>query len=248
MKKITLIVILLSLNFSFGQDCNIDDRVPYGRKAVGRIIGPGGSGTGFILRNGKLVTARHVLDDLFSRATGAYSVYIEFNVPLSDSDGTIQHPDGKDVYTILSSYKKGDDWAVFEVAPNTTTNMMPLEAQDDYLDIKQDDPVITQVDVLGYGKNDNIKTWEQVLQISGGSFTGYSSDMKKIFFTNFVYKDVSGGPIIDKYDGKVVGIATDATCGSENTSNKGSSFKDQEFWNATGIVNVTIEQKLSNNT
>ncbi|HEY6906251.1 MAG TPA: hypothetical protein VI230_02235, partial [Ignavibacteriaceae bacterium] len=71
-----------------------DDRVASSDPAVGRIVNIGC--TGWIIPDGDIVTAGHCLD-----ATSAN--ILEFNVPLSTSGGTIQHPGPEDQYSIDQS-------------------------------------------------------------------------------------------------------------------------------------------------
>ncbi|NIT59151.1 MAG: hypothetical protein GWN00_23890, partial [Aliifodinibius sp.] len=57
---------------------------------------------------------------------------VEFNVPPSDENGNIQHPGPEDVYVvdpnsiIYHNNGDGDDWAVFEVFPNSETGLLPI--------------------------------------------------------------------------------------------------------------------------
>lgn len=94
----------------------VDDRVySITSEIVGRIFPSGG--TGFVLNNGKLLTAGHVLRLLDIDPT--YTPIIEFNVPLSDNNGNIVRSAPEDQFVINKDYvikqegSIGNDWAVF---------------------------------------------------------------------------------------------------------------------------------------
>lgn len=109
-----------------------DDRVASSDPAVGRIV-PAGC-TGWIISNGAYLTAGHCADQLET---------LEFNVPASDDDGTINHPALKDEYPInqrnvdFRNDGVGNDWAVFEVNP-TDTGLRPVHAQKAFYRMSRD--------------------------------------------------------------------------------------------------------------
>lgn len=85
---------------------------------------------------------------------------LEFNVTPSLNDGKPQQPAPKYQYTIIRETikyandglypRKGNDWAVFEVAPNQTTGQLPFEAQGGAFQISNTlEPA--KVRVTGYG-------------------------------------------------------------------------------------------------
>ena len=112
-------LLLATLSWSLGQTCPTDNRQPSNDRAIGRLCSGGCSNptTAWILPNGRLATAGHSFD-----APGPYVV--EFNVPLSNSDGSIVHSAARDLYTVdettiqMHTNAAGDDWAVFQVFPN----------------------------------------------------------------------------------------------------------------------------------
>lgn len=99
-----------------------DDRTASSDPAVGRMLSSELSigCSGWIVFNGLHVTAGHCV-------TGGTADVLQFNVPASLSDGTLQHPPAEDQYSTDQqsvTYKDGgigNDWAVFEVFDNSNT-------------------------------------------------------------------------------------------------------------------------------
>jgi V8-like Glu-specific endopeptidase len=123
-----------------------DDRVASSDPAVGRIV-PVGC-TGWVISNGAFLTAGHCFTtDMTS---------IQFNVPASNADGTINPPPPNDQYPIdrsnvsWANNGNGDDWTVFRVTRNTTTTLTPPLAYDGFYRIRPNDQPAT-VRVTGYG-------------------------------------------------------------------------------------------------
>jgi hypothetical protein len=136
---------IFSQFFIFGQIENIesvcgnDDRISFNHPAVGRIVlQPNGTpSTGWILYDGRIVTAAHV----FNLKT---SGDIYFNVPASNSCSSWGYPSNAHKYkikwnTIIKSqpHSNGDDWAIFEVEPNSITGLTPIEAQESFFWVEQ---------------------------------------------------------------------------------------------------------------
>ena len=262
MKAIQIIVFLIFgmlLSSLRAQSCATDNRTPTSHAAVGRIvINNNGSGSGWapgtawILPNGKLVTAGHVMSD-FLGSGGV--IIVEFNVPLSDPNtGQMTRALDEDRYVVDQStiqmadggLASGNDWCVFQVIPNSVTGLTPLEAQNAYIDIKQDFPA-GYIKIIGYGREDdpNNQAYNYASQGNSGYYKGSSFNNTYFKFSNYVVKGVSGAPLIDKTDGKAVGIATAAECGYAGY-NGGTSFFNQNFWQAAGVVHVVVEQRKAN--
>lgn len=134
------------------------DLMPYAA-AVGRFTNGNNSfGTGWIAPNGAIVTSKRTA----SMTDNGYDV-LEFNVPLSDSYGNVNHPGPEDQYPINKQrswqltqglityhYKRKYDfdvekeegygefhatWAVVEALPNST-GLRPGERQQQYFQIR----------------------------------------------------------------------------------------------------------------
>ena len=124
-----------------------DDRVASNDPAVGRIV-PIGC-TGWVISNGAFLTAGHCFD--FNNM-----LTIQFSVPASNADGTINPPSPNDQYPIDRSNVSwrnngdGDDWTVFRVTRNQTTTLTPPLAYGSFYRIRPNDQPAT-VRVTGYG-------------------------------------------------------------------------------------------------
>jgi hypothetical protein len=226
--------------------CGNDDRMSSNNKAVGRIITePSGLfGTGFILFNGRIATAGHVLS--YISETGDLSI-IEFNVPSSNSDGSIRHAAAIDQYTFKRSFiiekhenGEGDDYAIFYT--NNTGGLPPKARQNSFFYIEQNNSFET-ARVTGFGQDDGAANHSQQTstggnQNSSNNIIRYSVDTKD---------DNSGSPVINEANGKVVGIHTGGNCA--NGYNFGTSFFNTSLWTTCNPeIDLTIHQKRENGT
>ena len=112
-----------------------DNRTSSNEPRVGRIV-PVGC-TGWIVDNGKHVTAGHCL-------SGNNADTLQFNVPASNPDRTLNHPGPEDQYPIISTSRVyrdrgvGDDWGIFAVSDNSNTGLQPIDAQNASFTVVQD--------------------------------------------------------------------------------------------------------------
>lgn len=210
-----------------------DFRVASNHPAVGRIISVGC--TGWIIPNGKIVSAGHCY-------AGSANV-LQFNVPMSLPNGTIQHPGPQDQYSVNSASRVfansgvGNDWGVAEVFPNSVTTLMPIQAQNAFFTLVQnlgpDTIRITGYGVdgpppgFGSGVRDSTNQTQQTHKGPNANSTGvtmrYRADTQG---------GNSGSPIIDEATGSSVGVHTHGGCTSTGGSNAGTSFFRPEFWTA----------------
>ncbi len=113
--------------------CGDDNRVSSTDPRAGRIIPLGCTAFLFNDQPRCLLTAGHC------PYFGGMDC-VEFNVPLSDCDGSVNHPGPEDQYPIDQASIQyqittdpflgpGDDWSYFGVFDNTNTGLSPLEAQ-----------------------------------------------------------------------------------------------------------------------
>ena len=234
-----------------------DNRVASTDPAVGRLLTTSLSSgcTGWIVENGKLVTAGHCAD-------GGVIGVIQFNVPQSTSSGTMQHPHPDHQYSVNQqsiTYQYtgslGYDWAVFEVFNNSNTGLQPIQAQNDYFKLIKN-LTASQLRVTGYGvdgpapefgdggpRNSDSQT-EQTHLGSNVNSSGYI-----IRHTADTQPANSGSPIIDESTGFAIGVHTNAGCTSSGSYNHGTSAYNPNFWNAVyPPVTITIDQKRNDGT
>ena len=228
-----------------------DNRIPSSHDAVGRIV-PIGC-TAWISSTGQLVTAGHCVDG----STNFYDEIIEFNIPLSLSDGTIQHPDEEDQYmvnTFVYEYTSSADWSVFSVFENDFSSLFPIEAQNSSFVLEQTNSFTSNegIRITGCGldgPSPNFGTtsrnqYSQTQQTHLGEYHSVSG--VKINYTADTQPGNSGSPIIHESNGKAIGVHTNGGCNSYGY-NAGTSLVHSTFWNAFNHF-TTVNQVLNNAT
>ncbi len=205
--------------------CGVDNRVASNEPRVARID-PIGC-TGWIIDNGKLLTAGHCLD-------GSGNDVLSFNVPPSLSDGTVQFPGPEDQYSIIQSSFEytnggiGNDWGVFAVSDNGQTGLQPIDAQGSF-GVKQDlGPA--DIRITGFGVDSG--TTNQTNQTHVGPNAGSSGTTMR--YATDTQGGNSGSPVIDEATGTTVGIHTHGGCSSSGGNNNGTSFFNADLWAAIG--------------
>ena len=211
-----------------------DERISSNQPATARLLSIGC--TAWIIPNGKFVSAGHCLD-------GSSSTVVQFNVPISLPNGTIQHPGPEDQYSVNVSTKiytnggVGNDWGVFEVYPNSVTGLMPKQAQNAYWPLVQnlgpDSIRITGYGVdgpppgFGNGTRDSTNQTQQTHigpnAASSGTTMRYVTDTQG---------GNSGSPVIDGLTNVAVGVHTHGGCSSSGGNNNGTSTFHTAFWAA----------------
>lgn len=205
---------------TYSQCGSVDDRIPSTDPAIGRIV-PVGC-TGWIIKNGKMVTAGH--------CTGSSMQVLEFNVPQSNSNGSIVHPAPSDQYTITSVIKGSYDWAVFETLPNSQTGLTAMAAQGKSFDVKQVNSAGT-IRITGFGVDSG--TRNQTQQTHTGPYS--SSTSTKIYYVTDTEGGNSGSPILDENTGYAIGVHTNGGCSSSGGANSGTNARLAAFWDAMGL-------------
>lgn len=201
-----------------------DDRIPSNQPATSRLLNIGC--TAWIIPNGKFVSAGHCLD-------GSGANIVEFNVPPSLPNGTIQHPGPEDQYSVDVTTKiytnggVGNDWGVFEVFPNSITGLMPKEAQNAFWPLAQDlGP--DSIRITGYGVDNG--TANQTQQTHIGPNAGSSGTTMR--YVTDTQGGNSGSPVIDGLNNVSVGVHTHGGCTSSGGNNNGTSTFHTAFWAA----------------
>jgi V8-like Glu-specific endopeptidase len=204
-----------------------DDRIASNDPRTGRLLSIGC--TAWIIPNGKFVTAGHCV-------SGSGANIVQFNVPLSTSGGTIQHPGPEDQYSVISSSREfqdagvGNDWGVFEVNPNTNTGLMPIVAQGAFFMLVQNFGP-DSIRITGYGVDNNTPIYNQVQQTHIGPNVGSSGTTMR--YRTDTEGGNSGSPVIDEATNTAVGVHTHGGCNTAGTgNNNGTSFFHTTFWNA----------------
>ena len=191
--------------------CGVDDRVLSNYARDGRYL-PLGC-TAWIIGNRCLLSAGHCV------ASGGV---IEFNVPLSDSAGNIQHPGPEDQYAVdpasMQSYAGviGDDWSYFGCFDNSNTGLSVYGAQGDLYDLAPAAPPVSgqTIRVSGYGSTTSPvpNEWYLVQKTHTGPYFALSGTI--IQYTVDTTGGNSGSAVLDESTGLAIGIHTNAGCDS----------------------------------
>lgn len=211
-----------------------DDRVPSENPATGRLLTVGC--TGWIIDNGLHVTAGH--------CSGGSATVLQFNVPLSNPDGSLNHPGPEDQYSVDASSKisvsggVGNDWGVFQVFDNSVTGLQPIEAQGASFTVVQDlGP--PDIRITGYGVDFNDPTRNQVQQTHVGPNAGSSGTTMR--YVTDTEGGNSGSPVIDDATGNAVGVHTHGGCSTTGSgNNNGTSTFNSAFWDALNPPSLTL--------
>lgn len=157
---------------------------------------------------------------------------IQFNVPLSLSNGTVQNPPPQDQYAVDVSSKQslnggtGNDWGYFGVQRNTTTGMTPWEAygRRGYT-LAPAAPAVAgqQIRITGYGTTSPSNTLNQVQKTHLGPYVSKAGNL--IRYATDTTGGNSGSPVEDETTGLAIGIHTHAGCTSSGGSNQGTAIE-----------------------
>ena len=204
-----------------------DDRVASDHPLVARIV-PVGC-TGFLFGKGAFLTAGHCI----RKSTQL----VHFNAPQSRSNGTVVAPSVRDQYGIIPESIThqytglGNDWAIFEVAPNTQTGLMPMKAQGGVLGVVRDAAPST-VTITGYGV-DNERQKSQTQQTHTGNLVEpkVGVSLAVLRHTADTRGGNSGSPVLTG-DGVAMGVHTNGGCRTSGGSNAGTSFRNEALWSA----------------
>jgi V8-like Glu-specific endopeptidase len=172
--------------------------------------------TANLTADGCFITAGHCL------ATASTVDVVEFNVPLSKTNGTLVHPGPADQYVPttnrqFSNAGIGNDWGVFTVFPNTETGLTPLQAQGAGLEFstvlpKRRNPA----EIIGYGVDSG--TANQTQQVATGAIKSAATATNTLKYTIDTEGGNSGSAVL--VGGLVVAIHTNGGC---QTSGRGAN-------------------------
>ena len=178
----------------------------------------------------------------FITAGHCYSVasmqICEFNVPLSNSNGSWNHPPPSDQYPVDHASAQwlnggiGNDWCYFGCFANTETGLTPFQAQGDAFDLASNPPPVSSqtIRVSGHGTDNSPQNWNQIQQTHTGPYIAF-------FGTTVQYQvDTTGGssgsPVINEDTGEAIGVHTHAGCNSGGGANQGTGVNLSSWQNA----------------
>jgi trimeric autotransporter adhesin len=208
-----------------------DDRVASNAANRARYLQMGC--TANLTADGCFITAGHCMD-----VAGPNDV-IEFNVPLSNADRTLNHPPPSDQYMPTTSAQfqftgLGNDWGVFTVHPNSETGLTPLQAQGPGLEFATTIPARRNVvEITGYGVDTG--TANQTQQVSNGPITSVSTSTNVLKYKSDTEGGNSGSAVL--VGGRIVAIHTNGGCRTNNRgANSGTMIGNAGFQTAYAAV------------
>lgn len=156
---------------------------------------------------------------------------IQFNVPLSLPNGTLQNPPPEDQYSVDVSSKQsvnggvGNDWGYFGTFRNTTTGLTPYEKMGHVAyTLAAAAPAVAgqTLRITGYGLTSPANTLNQVQKTHTGSYNSVAGNT----VTHRV--DTTGGnsgsPVEDTTTGLAIAIHTHAGCTSTGGANQATNI------------------------
>ncbi|MHC5008460.1 MAG: trypsin-like peptidase domain-containing protein, partial [Planctomycetota bacterium] len=206
-----------------------DDRVLSTDDRSGRVL-PGGCSAWLFSDAGScMLTAGHCVI--------AGVEVIEFNVPLSDATGAIQHPGPEDQYAVdVSSIQfawgfDGNDWCYFGTFANTQTGLTALEAQGAFHILADTPPPVAgqTIRVTGYGLDDSPTEWSQVQQTHAGPYVEFSETDHFVRYQVDTRPGNSGSAVVDEQTGQAIAIHTSDGCEEVDGANLGTGVDNPGF-------------------
>ena len=190
-----------------------DDRVLSDDPKAGRVYPIGCTAWLIDDPNHCLLSAGHCTDSMDM---------MEFNVPLSNSNGSWQHPGPEDQYMIDPASLQfvdntiGDDWAYFGCFPNTETGLTAAEAQGEWYTLAESAPAVDgqTIRITGYGTTSPPvdSTWNSAQKTHSGPYTSLAGN--SIAYTVDTTGGNSGSAVLNETTGEAIGIHTNGGCGS----------------------------------
>ncbi|MFG0331183.1 MAG: trypsin-like serine peptidase [Phycisphaerales bacterium] len=172
---------------------------------------------------------------------GGISV-VEFNVPMSASNGAIRHPPPEDQYSVdLTSMQDrwttiGDDWAYFGTYENSETGLYAWQVQQDWFTLA-DPPAVSGQDIriTGYGTTSFPidPQWNQIQKTHAGPY--HARLGTRLEYRADTTGGNSGSPVINDDTGEAIGVHTNAGCTRSGGANSG-----------TGLNNTGVQAALDN--
>lgn len=181
---------LIFLLFDYGY-LNSPEKITGDRMATCKLTtNSGSSGTAFLVsENGILLTARHCVADLANGET----VTLNFDKIKLEGYSSLK------ANVIYLPEDPNDDYAIIKLVKKV--DIEPLQVAG-----KIDDPDTynPEVIIIGYPGGENSQTYDNLNAVRNYTL----EDDPTVFMTNEIYQGMSGGPVIHKKSGEVIGIVS----------------------------------------
>lgn len=213
---------------SFSQCGTTDDRVPSFDRRAGRAMPIGCTAWMIDDCSHNFLTAGHC-------STVTLQI-VEFNVPLSGSSGSVNHPGPEDQYTVDASSRQslnggsGNDWGYFGVFPNPITGLRPFQKQQATYQLANSAPQpngTLQIRVTGYGTDTTPAQNNQIQQTATGPYVQHSGT--SITYRTDTEGGNSGSPVIWEGQDIAIGIHTHGGCTQAGGANIGTAIEHPDL-------------------
>ncbi|MCH2140707.1 MAG: hypothetical protein MK100_06685 [Phycisphaerales bacterium] len=210
---------------------SVDDRVLSYDDRSARVA-PIGC-TGWLINDAtrQFMTAGHCIDNL------SVVDVMEFNVPLSNGDGSWNHPGPEDQYPVddvsvqFTDGGIGNDWSYYGCFPNTETGLTAYEVQGVTHILAAAAPAVDgrDITITGYGSTSAPvdPSWYGVQKTHTGPYmhnSGYN-----VGYQTDTTGGNSGSPVLDEVTGMAIGIHTHAGCDSNGGYNNGTAIEHPDL-------------------
>lgn len=197
-----------------------DDRVLSSDPRAGRLL-PIGC-TGWLINDcgSCALTAGHCTSNI---------TVLQFNVPLSQANGTIVNPPPQDQYSIDQTSIQsnggqgtGNDWGYFGTFANSTSGLTAFQAQGARYTLVVP-PAFNgshTIRITGFGTDSSPSTSNQVQQTHVGPWVTSSGSL--VQYATDTTGGNSGSPVIHEPTGNAIGIHTHGGCSSSGGQNSGT--------------------------
>lgn len=210
----------------------VDDRVLSNDPRVARLMSVGCTAWMINDLNRQFITAGHC-----GPASGNV---VQFNVPLSNPNGSVNHPPPEDQYAVdPASIQRqnsgvGNDWSYFGVFPNSNTYLQPYQVQGSTLILASSAPPPSGqlIRITGYGTVSSPvpPQWNQVQKTHAGPY--FSMSGTTVRYRTDTTGGNSGSPVIDESTGLAIGVHTHGGCTGTGGSNAGTAIHHTGWQNA----------------
>ncbi len=208
----------------------IDDRVLSSDPRAARALPIGCTAWIFDDCNHCMGTAGH--------CSGSSLSVIQFNVPLSNGNGSLNNPPPQDQYSVDPVSRQalnggvGQDWGYFGVFPNSNTGLTPFQKQGSSYHL-QAPPAFSagqQIRITGYGTDNTPSTHNQVQQTHVGPWAVFSGT--QLGYQTDTTGGNSGSPVIHEQTGNVIGVHTHGGCDTGGGGFNSGTGRNHATWQA----------------
>ncbi len=163
----------------------------------------------------------------------------QFNVPLSNSNGSLNHPSPDDQYAVDATSMQsnggggvGNDWAYFGAFANSNTSLTPGEAAGATYILATPPGNVSGNDIriTGYGTDSSPANRNQVQQTELGPMVTSSGTL--VQYSTDTTGGNSGSPVIWENTGQAIGIHAHGGCSSSGGQNSGTGIHHSALQNA----------------